>query len=65
MRKHSPVTSVKRNWGNNIDNRPLNYKYRVIFKFKSNGEKLYIYIYWKKVDWLLICKNKKNWEKKI
>jgi hypothetical protein len=31
---------LKNNWENNMDNWPLNYKYKIIFKSKRNGEKL-------------------------
>jgi hypothetical protein len=26
----------EKNWGNNVDYRPLDYKYKTIFKFKRN-----------------------------
>jgi hypothetical protein len=31
---------LKKNGKNNMDNRPLNYKYKITFKFKINEEKL-------------------------
>jgi hypothetical protein len=33
-------SNVEKNWGNNVDNRQLNYKYKTIFKFKKNAENL-------------------------
>jgi hypothetical protein len=30
----------KINWGNNVENGPLDYKCKIIFKSKSNGKKL-------------------------
>jgi hypothetical protein len=30
----------EKNWGNNVDYRPLDYKYKTIFKFKRNWQKL-------------------------
>jgi hypothetical protein len=33
-------SQVGKNWGNNMGNRLLDYKYKIIFKFKKNWEKL-------------------------
>jgi hypothetical protein len=33
-------SQVGKNWGNNMGNRLLDYKYKIIFKFKRNWEKL-------------------------
>jgi hypothetical protein len=34
------LSSSKINWGNNVRNGSLDYKYMTIFKYKKNGEKL-------------------------
>jgi hypothetical protein len=34
------LSSVKKNWGNNVDYRPLDHKYKTILKSKKNWEKL-------------------------
>jgi hypothetical protein len=34
------LSKSKINWGNNVRNWPLDYKYKTIFKYKRNGEKL-------------------------
>jgi hypothetical protein len=34
------LSSSKINWGNNVRNEPLDYKYKTIFKYKRNWEKL-------------------------
>jgi hypothetical protein len=48
---------LKKNWGNNIGYRPLNYRYKTIIKFKRNGKKLIdgwdvkIEENWGKINW--------------
>jgi hypothetical protein len=49
-------SQVGKNWGNNMGNRLLDYKYKIIFKFKRNWEKLIN-------DWDV--KIEKNWGKKF
>jgi hypothetical protein len=34
------LSSGKKNWGNNVEYKPLNHKYKMIFKSKRNWEKL-------------------------
>jgi hypothetical protein len=33
-------SQIGKNWGNNMGNRLLDHKYKIIFKFKRNWEKL-------------------------
>jgi hypothetical protein len=49
-------SKVEKNWGNNVDNRPLDYKYKTLFKSKRNWEKL--------IDGWDV-KIEKNWGNKI